>query len=266
MSGSTASFLPTNVLGNLIPTNVTNSITSFGNFIISNLPQVPQYFNSVPFPNNQPVLYKLELFSGSSVGGSNYNPVPLDTFIFPLTPSSVAKQVINLTNYFDVKGDPNNLGVQRIIDVYGLTPPIISISGTTGFQFHSLDQYQWSGRSSFARLVNMIQSYNNLVALSTNSSQVTTLPVLVFTDGYTGEVYGVVPLGTQNYAMDNNRPIYQVYDLRFLAASSVQLAAVSLAQQDPINVALLQTLVILQTTAASWWHSILNSVLPGSLV
>ena len=124
-----------------IPSTLNSGITSAANSanstltgIINDFPAVPQYYFTVPFPNNQLVLYKLEIVNNAgSISSST------DQFIFPLSPSSVTKQTINLTNYYDVAGGASSqYGVQRIVDQYGLTPPIITISGTTGFQFHSL--------------------------------------------------------------------------------------------------------------------------------
>ena len=241
-----------------LPSTILNGVTGFNNLaggVLGSIPQVPQYFFTVPFANNQPVLYKLELIPGAGTSGSN------DVFIFPLTPSKVTKTVMNLTNYYDVQGNNTNYGVQRIIDQYGLTPPVITISGTTGFQFHSLDQYQWSGRSSFARLVSIIQAYASQVATAVSSSQSTALPTLQFTDSYTAETYTVVPLNQQVYNMDVSRPIYQTYDLQFLAQTTQTPQSISLSQQDPIVQAFIISKAILTAGLLSWWNSAL-SLLP----
>jgi len=253
LAGSTA-------VASSLPSTLLNGITGFNNLaggLLGSIPQVPQYFFTVPFANNQPVLYKLSLFT---LGDPNAVG-PTEEFIFPLTPAKVTKTVMNLTNYYDVQGNNTNYGVQRIIDVYGLTPPIITISGTTGFQFHSLDGYQWSGRSSFARLVALIQAYATAVAQANSSSQTTTLPLLQFTDSYTSEVYNVVPLNQQSYNMDVSRPIYQMYDLQFLAQTTQTPQSISLSQQDPIVQAFIISKAILTAGLLSWWNSAL-SLLP----
>lgn len=257
MASSTQLFVGSSAVTSSLPTSLMNGITGFNNLannLLGSIPQVPQYFFTVPFANNQPVLYKLELIPAAGTSGSN------DVFIFPLTPSNVTKQVINLTNYYDVQGNNTNFGVQRIIDQYGLTPPIITIAGTTGFQFHSLDGYQWSGRSSFARLVSIIQAYAQQVATAIGSSQTTSLPTLQFTDSYTSETYDVVPLNQQVYSMDVSRPIIQTYNLQFLAQTSTTPQIVSLSQEDPIAQAFIISKAILTSGLLSWWNSILSSL------
>lgn len=241
------------LIGN-IPTVFNNAVTGFNNLVSSGtaIPQVPQYFFTVPFANNQAVLYKLEIVSDP--------PITPSSFIFPLTPNNVTKQVINLTNYYDVRGNANNYGVQRIIDQFGLTPPIITISGTTGFQFHSLDNYQWSGKSSFALLVHFIQTYAYLVASVTNSSQPSTMPAMLFTDGFTGETFNVVPIGQQSYAMDSARPIIQTYNIQFLAQSTITPIAINISQLDSIAQVFILTKAFLTAGALSWWNDLLNRI------
>src|ERR1700688_923059 len=124
-------FAGSTAVASSLPSTTLNGITGFNNLIggvLGSIPQVPQYFFTVPFANNQPVLYKLSLFTGINPTPFGIS-VPEEEFIFPLTPSKVTKTSMNLTNYYDVQGNNTNYGVQRIIDVYGLTPPIITISG-----------------------------------------------------------------------------------------------------------------------------------------
>ena len=261
-------FLPTSIPNTLAPTTVLNAVTgaasiinNFLNPLVASIPTVPQYFFAIPFANNQAVLYKLSIVSNGVPG------VILPDFIFPLTPNNIQKQSVSLTNYYDVSGpaDSINIGVQRIIDIYGLTPPIITISGTTGFQFHSLDQFQWSGKASFARLVQFIQTYIFAAASATTSSQITNIPTLQFTDGFTGEVFNLVPLNQQLYSQDANRPIYQTYNLQFLASASVTQTPVGLAQQDVVIQAFIEARALLTAGFLSWWNFILNE-LPGTIV
>jgi hypothetical protein len=261
-------FLPTNIPNTLVPTNVVNAVTgqasSLNNFsspIVGNIPVVPQYFFSIPFANNQSVLYKMSIV----VNGIPGTIVP--DFIFPLTPNNIQKQSISLTNYYDVSGPANsiNIGVQRIIDIYGLTPPIITISGTTGFQFHSLDQFQWSGKASFALLVQFIQTYIYAATAAATSSQATNVPQLQFTDGYTGEVFTLVPLNQQLYTQDSSRPIYQTYNLQFLATASVTQVPVGLEEQDLLVQAFITARALQVAGLLSWWNSLL-SALPGTIV
>ena len=262
-------FIPSTspILASAVPNTAVNGITGLaaaansglGN-IVQGIPQASQYFFTVPFANNQAVLYKLEISVTSQQAlNTTY------TFIFPLTPNNVTKSVMNLTNYYDVKGGSTNFGVQRIIDQYGLTPPIITISGTTGFQFHSVDKYQWSGRSSFALLVQFIQTYATLVAQAINSNPPSNMPIMTFTDGFTGEVFSIVPLNQQAYSMDVSKPIIQMYNLQFLAQDTTTPQATALSQQDALAQAFLSTKAILTGGFLAWWNSLLAGLPGGSI-
>jgi hypothetical protein len=251
------SFVPSSAMA-----AVTGPINSVVGGALGSLPQNLPYFFTVPFANNQSVLYKLQIDLGTGGVGPAGNP---DPFIFPLTPNNVSKQSINLTNYYDVAStNPDQFGVQRIIDNFGLTPPIITISGTTGFQFHSLDNYQWSGKSSFAQLVKYIQQYNSLVVNNVSSGQSAgPLPRMIFTDGFTNESFDVVPFGNQGYAMDAGRPIYQTYNLQFIARLSTSPTSVNISDEDPIAQAFILGKALLTAGLLSYVNQFFLS-LPGS--
>jgi hypothetical protein len=256
-------FLSGGGLSSIIPSPLVNAVTGYNNLAgnaLSNLPQVPQYFSTVPFANNQTVLYKLQIILDPSKLTSGLTP-----YIFPLTPSNVTKTTMNLTNYYDVQGSSNNYGVQRIIDVYGLTPPIITIAGTTGFQFHSLDGYKWSGKSSFALLIQLIQTYTQKVVQATQSSQIVPIPTMIFTDGYTGEQFNIVPISKQAFEQDVSKPIIQTYNLQFLAQATVTPTAVALSQQDPIAQAFIITTALQNSAALTLWNSLLSNISTGTI-
>jgi len=256
-------FVPSAAITAAIPTLALNSIAGLGSAIgaaslpTNGFPQTSQYFFTVPFANNQPVLYQLEI--------TNSSAEIISTYTFPLTPNNVTKSVISLTNYYDVQGSNTGFGVQRIIDQYGLTPPIITISGSTGFQFHSTDGYQWSGRSSFALLVQFIQQYASLVTQASNSNPPTALPTMTFYDGYTGEAFNVVPLNQQAYSMDVAKPIIQTYNLQFLAQTTITPQAVPLTSQDPLAIIFIEAQAVLTAAFLSWWEAIL-ATLPGGII
>ena len=277
------SFLPTTVAS--VPSTLISGITSVANSaaggltsIVNALPSVPQYYFTVPFPNNQLVLYKLQISSSNNTNtyqptSNSFLPVAANsaanasnpyTYVFPLSPSSINKTTVNLVNYFDVNGGPNSqLGVQRIVDQYGTTPPIITISGTTGFQFHSLDGFQWSGKSSFALLVQILRTYVNLVNTVVNSQQPQNMPQLFFYDGWTGEVFQVVPFGNQAYLMDTSRPIIQTYNLQLLVVA--ENSGPQPATNDPISQALVLSEGLLSSGFLTFWNSILTNLPTGTL-
>ena len=80
-------FLPTSIPNTLAPTTVLNAVTgaasiinNFLNPLVASIPQVPQYFFSIPFANNQAVLYKLSIVSV----WSSWTVHRYQDFIFPL--------------------------------------------------------------------------------------------------------------------------------------------------------------------------------------
>lgn len=229
---------------------ITGPITnpSTGNFFN----QAPQLYFTVPFPNNQPTLYSLKLWKTGNL------QVAADTvYTFPLTPNSISKQYGQLTAYYDVRGSGPLNGVQRIVDRYGMTLPMITIAGTTGFQFHNMDGFQWSGRSSMANLLYMFVQYASLTqtAVDNNSS---TLPIMEFADGFVGDVYQVVPMMNSSVGMDNSKPIYQNYNLQLLAVASVtQPAAVT---NDGLGGALIQAQAILTSGFQEYWSGLIGNL------
>src|SRR6266576_5051 len=102
---TTLAVLPTNAvpptIGNIGGNGVTglpSAPNSSFSQTIGAFPVVGQYYFNVPFPNNQVVLYKLEI---------KLDPKDTNVFlsyVFPLSPSSINKSSIMLTNYFDVDG------------------------------------------------------------------------------------------------------------------------------------------------------------------
>src|SRR5579859_2208998 len=103
---------------------------------------VRQQFKTYPAPNLGQALYMLQIRSPQPASTVN------TSYIFPLSPSSVRKDVTSLTTYYDVAGDSTNQGVQRIIDFYGVTPAMFVLEGTTGWKWHSTDGYQYTGLQS----------------------------------------------------------------------------------------------------------------------
>ena len=124
----------------------------------------------------------------------------------------------NLTSYFETQGisPATDLGVRRIIDQYGVAPPIISISGTTGFKYHSLDGFQWDGKQSVLRLEALIRTYAILVQQQAAAGQ--PLPQMFFNDSWKQLTWQVVPIGPQNFQMSAGRPLFTNYLISFIAS------------------------------------------------
>ena len=146
--------------------------------------------------------------------------IPLAIYTFPLGPSQIKRQVVGLGNFYDVLGGAGNLGVNRLPDIYGQTPPIYTIAGTTGVKYHSGDNYLWTGLESINILFNIISQYFALNAAQAQAGQ-SSLYRLEFYDYYLGEFWQVVPLGGQDQMQNNAKPQLVYYNLRLVAIQSL---------------------------------------------
>lgn len=181
-------------------------------------------------------------------------------YIFPLSPQMITREVGALGNYYDVAGSPSNFGVNRIVDVYGQSPPIYNIRGTTGVKFHSRDGYQWSGLESAQILEGMIAQY-----FSFNSAQAqagaANLYRLEFYDFYQYEFWEVVPLGPQGISQSSARPQLIYYNFRFVATTSLEQPIAQLL--DPILQNLEQPIAQAYNSMSSDVTSFLGSYSPN---
>jgi hypothetical protein len=248
---STPAIITNNTLTNNVP----------GPFGISQLAAPSQYFFTVSTPNTQSALYRLSLYNSPLEAASISSPNSNQDYIFPLSPENLNKQQIALTNYYDIAGPATQYGVQRIIDNFGISPMLLTITGTTGFQFHSNDGYLYTGRVSMIRLINIVQQYYFMLsqAVSSGITDPNQLPVLIWSEGFTGEILQVVPIGPQGIMMNNNRPIIQNYSLQFLVTSNLIINATNL-QEDPLTRFLAQARGILAGGFLSLWNNIENTL------
>ena len=74
-----------------------------------------------------PALYQLSIRAPGQLFGE------LSTFTFPLTPSQLRADRSALSTFSDTQGPASSQGVTRVVDVYGLSPPVFTIEGTTGY-------------------------------------------------------------------------------------------------------------------------------------
>lgn len=221
----------------------------------------PQNYFTVPAFNTDPTLYRLSLFSGDNAAPISTIPA-VEIYTFPLTPSSIQRQYVSMNSYYDVFGGNVPTGVQRIVDQYGNALPIISISGTTGFQYHSMDGFQWSGKASIALLVKMIQDYASYVNIAINNSttnQPISMPLMQFDDSYIGDSYYVVPLGPQVTSMDSSRPILQNYSLQFMVTSIIG-GGPPIHPPDAVTAVLIELQATQEAFVRSFLTNIVNNV------
>ncbi len=170
---------------------------------------VGQQFKTYPAPKLGQATYMLQIRSPQPASTVN------TSYIFPLSPSSVRKDVTGLTTYYDVAGDNTNQGVQRIVDFYGITPCLYVLEGTTGWKWHATDGYQYTGLQSIQVIENLLAAWANL-----NQQQVANgnngLYELWFFDFFRTQFWSVVPIGPQGIRQDERRPILVNYSFRLL--------------------------------------------------
>lgn len=175
---------------------------------------------------------------------------PLVVYIFPLSPSNIRREVVGKGNFYDVVGSPVNFGVNRIVDIYGQSPPTYNIGGTTGVKYHSRDGYIWSGLQSVQILSDIIAQYFSLNAAVTQAGG-TNLFRLEFYDFYTGEFWEVVPLGPQGLSQSSARPQLVMYQFTLVGTTSLE---------QPIAPALDSLLKYITTPINQIFSSISSSV------
>lgn len=172
-------------------------------------PIAGQTFRPQPIPNFRPALYQMVIRAPAPPFGVVFG------YTFPISPANITKTPVALTNVYDVGSpDPNMLGVQRNADIFGQTPPMFAIEGTTGFQYHNTDGYTLTGIDSIIALQNLLQQYAALNQQQVQA-QIADPYLLEFYDYYTNDYWQVVPMGPQSVTQDRSRPLLINYSFRF---------------------------------------------------
>lgn len=177
---------------------------------------VQQKFSTLPVANLGTTLYVLSL----RAPGASAVPVPQFTFVFPLSPQQIRKEPITLNTIYDVQGDPNQLGVERMVDMWGQSPPIYTISGHTGWKLHSMDGFRYNGKEAVLRLQNLLATFaavNQQLMLN----QATEFFTMEFYDYFMEEFWQVVPIGPQATMQSADRPIINNYQLRLACIKAI---------------------------------------------
>jgi len=163
-----------------------------------------QTFRTIPLPNNRPAIYGLSMRGsyGSLAGG----------FTFPLSPGNLRKEYNALSNVYDVRGQPAQAGVNRIMDSYGIAPVVFVIEGTTGWKRHSTDGYMTTGLQAIAALERFFFMYAQINASQAARGQP---PITMeFYDYFRGDFWQVEPTGPQGVRMGEGKPILVYYAFR----------------------------------------------------
>lgn len=171
-------------------------------------PVAGQTFRPQPIPNFRVALYQLVIRAPAAPYGIVFG------YTFPISPANIRKEPVSLTNIYDVgSNDPNMLGVQRSADLFGDTPPMYTIEGTTGFQYHNTDGYSLTGIDSILALQSLLSQYAALNQQQVQS-QIPDPYLLEFYDYYTNDHWQVVPIGPRSFMQDRSRPLLVNYSFR----------------------------------------------------
>jgi hypothetical protein len=220
---------------------------------------VGQSFRTLQGPTASPALYQLAI-----VGPDTPSVFAISTYTFPLSPQQLRYTRSSMSNFYDVQGTPQQLGVKRNIDSFGLTPPLILAEGTTGWDYHATDGYIINGLQSMQLLREFLDTYAQL-----NQSQIaagnTKLYQLEFYDFFSSEFWVVEPVGPQMYRQSADRTVLTYFRFQWAAVRAV--SAPLLGGLDAIGALFGTPAQAAALTAASTAAALLTAYSPvGSLL
>jgi len=184
-----------------------------------------------------PALYQI------SIRAPNQAFAELVTYTFPLSPTSIRMERNALSSFAETQGPSSSLGVTRIIDHYGLSPPTYTIEGTTGWDRHATDGYVLTGLQSMQLLDKFLQRYAELNSIQTQSG-IAQMYALEFYDYFTQNFWQVEPIGPQGFRQSADRTKLVFYRFRWACVQPVGIPLIG--ETD----ALLTTLGVPAATAA----------------
>ena len=218
-------------------------------------------FRTSPVPASQPALYQL------SIRAPQQNFTELATYTFPLSPSSLRSERSSLSSWSETQGPSTTQGVTRVVDTYGLAPPVFTIEGTTGWDRHLSDGYVLTGLQSMQLLAKFLARYaelNQAQRIAGNPS----LYALEFYDYFSLNFWQVEPVGPQVLRQSNDRPLLTYYRFRWAAVRSIGVPILGLADAlantfaTPAQQALISAARTLGAVAVSYGPTGLAGSLP----
>lgn len=198
---------------------------------------MPQSFRTASVNDYAPAFYQLSI----RAPGQAY--AELMTYTFPLSPTSIRMERNALSSFAETQGTADTFGVTRIVDTYGLSPPIYTIEGTTGWDRHATDGYVLTGLQSLQLLDKFLQRYAALNVTQTQSG-LSQLYALEFYDYFTQNFWQVEPVGPQGFRQSADRTKLVYYRFRWAAIQPVGIPLIGEAD------ALLTLLGVPAVTAA----------------
>jgi hypothetical protein len=243
------------------------------------LPSIPQSLSSAAQSLNKSLglptakgLYRNVIPSAFSqnTGGaplfriSVYDPQKIlyATYLFPISPQNIGRSSVSMATVYDTQGTTKENGVHRVIDEYGQAPPTWTLRGTTGYQYHNTDNYQYTGWQSLETIRTLIESF---AALNSSQSEYGfPLYTMELSNYYDNEFWEVVPVGPQNITREANRPIWGYYDFTFVGIKPIQ--SPESTATDPVLSALSLSFNTVLQGAITFASSIAQSYYPATIV
>lgn len=163
-----------------------------------------------------------------------YPPYPeYQSFTFPISPQRIRKVPIAMSQPYDTMGSAAQAGVNRQVDRYGMSPFTYEIEGTTGWDYHMTDGFQYPGIAAINNLIDMLYTYDQLNAeqmLSNNPNSY----IMEWSDFFNGEFYQVEPYGAQEIHQSERSPLLQYYRLKLVGIQPISDPIAELVADDPI--------------------------------
>jgi hypothetical protein len=218
---------------------------------------MPQIFRTKPVGDYVPALYQL------SIRAPNQAFSELITYTFPLSPTSIRMERNALSSFSETQGPSSTLGVTRIVDHYGLSPPIYTIEGTTGWDRHATDGYVLTGLQSMQLLDKFLQRYAELNSVQVQSG-VSQMYALEFYDYFTQNFWQVEPVGPQGFRQTADRTKLVFYRFRWAAIQPVGIPIIG--ETDALLTVLGKPAAAAAINAAETIGAMLNSYSPVGLI
>lgn len=171
-------------------------------------------FRNKDVPDSQPAVYQL------SIRAPGQAFAEVSTYTFSISPSALRVERSALSSFSETQGPTATQGVTRVVDTYGLAPPIFTIEGTTGWDRHLSDGYILTGLQSIQLLQKFLARYTELNQLQRQRGR-KDLYALEFYDYFSLGFWQVEPVGPQIFRQGNDRPLLTYYRLRWAAVKSV---------------------------------------------
>lgn len=222
---------------------------------------MPHTFRTIPVPDAQPAIYQISIRAPGQIFAE------LSTYTFPLTPMALRYTRPALSSFSETQGPPSTQGVTRIVDTYGLAPPIITIEGTTGWDKHLSDGYILGGLGSLSLLVKFLGRYAQLNQIQRNAGN-SELYTLEFYDYFSNNFWQIEPVGPQIIRQAADRPLLTYYRLQWAAVRSVGVPVLGAADAmasvlaTPATQAILNAASTVGAMVAAYGPTGLSSFLP----